>query len=126
MTQITLYTGGGVTFSPNWAAGRTESDYIRLVADDDMMLKKGDITTLCADVLKTDAPNWSEVPYIEANPEPEHIPAWDISQAEYFNVGDLVARDGVTYRCINGHYAAWAKQPPNDSYWEVADNDSIT
>lgn len=62
----------------------------------------------------------------ELPPEPEHIPAWDISQAEYFNAGDLVTRDGVTYRCTTGHYAAWAKQPPNESYWEVADNDSIT
>lgn len=62
----------------------------------------------------------------ELPPEPAHIPAWDISQAEYFNVGDLVTRDGVTYRCISGHYAAWSKQPPNESYWEVADNDSIT
>lgn len=70
MRQITLYTGGGVTFSPHWAEGRTESDYIRLVADDGMMLEKGNITTLCIDVLKTDATNWSEVPYVEPNPEP--------------------------------------------------------
>lgn len=65
--------------------------------------------------------------YIEGETmPPAHIPAWDISQAEYFNVGDLVTRDNVTYRCTSGHYAAWAKQPPNESYWEVADNDSIT
>ena len=70
MRQITLYTGGGVTFSPNWVEGRAESSYIRLVADDGMMLEKGNITTLCIDVLKTDAPNWSEVPYVEPIPEP--------------------------------------------------------
>lgn len=70
MRQITLYTGGGVTFSPHWAEGRTESDYIRLVADDGMMLENGNFTTFCIDVLKTDAPNWSEVPYVEPIPEP--------------------------------------------------------
>lgn len=65
MTQITLYTGGGVSLSPQYAEGRTESDYIRLVADDGMMLEKGSFTTLCIDVLKTDAPNWNEVLYVE-------------------------------------------------------------
>ena len=70
MTQITLYTGGGVTFSPQYAEGRTVSSFVRLVADEGMMLEKGNITTLCIDVLKTDAPNWNEVPYVEPIPEP--------------------------------------------------------
>lgn len=48
----------------------------------------------------------------------EHIPAWDVTQAEYIREGDRVSRDGVIYRCISGHYAAWNKQPPNDEYWE--------
>ena len=34
MTKMTLYTGGGVSYSPQYADGRTESDYVRLVADD--------------------------------------------------------------------------------------------
>lgn len=70
MKQITLYTGGGVSLSPVYVEGRTESDYVRLVADDGMMLEKGNITTLCVDVPKTDAPKWSEVPYVEPVPEP--------------------------------------------------------
>lgn len=70
MRQITLYTGAGASLTPVYTEGRTESDYIRLVADDGMMLEKGDVTTLCVDVLKTDAPNWSEVPYVEPEPEP--------------------------------------------------------
>ena len=61
----------------------------------------------------------------ELPPEPAHIPAWDITQAKYFNEGDLVTRDGVIYRCISGHYAAWSKQPPHDSYWEEVANESI-
>lgn len=51
-------------------------------------------------------------------PEPDHIPAWDVTQSEYIHEGDRVSRDGVTYRCISGHYAAWSKQPPNETYWE--------
>lgn len=47
------------------------------------------------------------------------IPAWDITQSEYIRAGDLVARDGITYRCTQGHYAAWSKQPPNQEFWEA-------
>lgn len=51
-------------------------------------------------------------------PVPDHIPAWDVTQSEYIHEGDRVSRDGVIYRCISGHYAAWNKQPPNEDYWE--------
>lgn len=50
----------------------------------------------------------------------ETTPAWDISQGEYIPVGFLLNRDGVTYECIAGHYAAWNKQPPNETYWKEA------
>lgn len=70
MKQITLYSGAGASLTPVYADGRFEADFVRLVADDGMMLKKGDKTTLCVDVLKTDAPNWSEVEYAEPEPEP--------------------------------------------------------
>ena len=62
---------------------------------------------------------WEFVPY----PEPiadNNTPAWDISQGEYIPVGFLLNRDGVTYECIAGHYAAWNKQPPNETYWKEA------
>ena len=65
MKQITLYTGGGVSLSPVYADGRTESDYVRLVADEGMMLKKGEVTLMCVDVLKEDASNWNEIEYVE-------------------------------------------------------------
>lgn len=45
-------------------------------------------------------------------------PAWDISQGEYIPEGFLLTRDGITYECIVGHYAAWNKQPPNEDYWK--------
>lgn len=57
----------------------------------------------------------------QEEPEPtaeEPTPAWDISQGEYIPAGFLLARDGVTYECIVGHYAAWNKQPPNSEYWK--------
>jgi hypothetical protein len=43
----------------------TESDYVRLVADEGMMLKKGKVTLMCVDVSKADVSNWNEVEYVE-------------------------------------------------------------
>lgn len=71
MTQITLYTGGGVSLSPVYADGRTESDYVRLVADEGMMLKKGKVTLMCVDVSKADISNWNEVEYVEPDKHSE-------------------------------------------------------
>lgn len=65
MTQITLYTGGGVSLSPVYAEGRRESDYVRLVAEDGMILVNGEREAFCVDVPKTDAGNWQEIEYIE-------------------------------------------------------------
>lgn len=62
----------------------------------------------------------TDVPIPPKEEEPDHIPAWDVTQAEYIYEGDLVSRDGITYRCKQGHYAAWSKQPPNADYWEIA------
>ena len=69
MTQMTLYTGGGVSLSPVRAEGRTESDYVRLIADEGMMLVNGERSTLCVDVLRTDAADWQEVGYDEPDPD---------------------------------------------------------
>ena len=65
MKTIKLYTGGGVSFSEEYAEGRVESPYVRLVADEGMMLKKGDITVFNIDILVSDAPNWTEVDFVE-------------------------------------------------------------
>lgn len=70
MRQITLYTGGGVTFSPQYAEGRTVSSFVRLVADEGMMLTNGEISTECVDVLSTDVNAWSEVEGEVPEPEP--------------------------------------------------------
>ena len=51
--------------SPKYEEGRTESAYVRLVADDGMMLKNGEQTAVCIDVLATNAENWTEVEYFE-------------------------------------------------------------
>lgn len=61
MTTRTLYTGGGVSLSPVYADGRTESAYVRLVADDGKALQKGEIVSTCVDVLADDVSNWTEI-----------------------------------------------------------------
>lgn len=65
MTKITLYTGGGVSLSPVYAEGRAESNYVRLIANEGMMLQKDEQTAECVDVLKTDVANWSEVEFAD-------------------------------------------------------------
>lgn len=61
MTRITLYTGGGVSFSPQYAEGRVESSYIRLVADEGKILINNDRMAICVDIPRSEASNWSEV-----------------------------------------------------------------
>lgn len=60
MIQKTLYTGNGVSLSPVYEEGRTESKYIRLIADDGMAITNGNTVTVCVDVLKTDAHLWTD------------------------------------------------------------------
>ena len=60
MIQKTLYTGNGVSLSPNWEEGRTESHYVRLIAYEDRAITDGVIVTLCVDVLAVDACNWTD------------------------------------------------------------------
>lgn len=80
MTKIILYTGNGVSLSPVYADGRTESAYIRLVADDGKMLKRGEQTAICIDVLAKDVDAWTEVDYVE----PKESTAED--KAEAFDI----------------------------------------
>ena len=71
-------------------------------------------------MLRADNLEWElvQLPESEEPTEEESTPAWDISQGEYIPEGFLLTRDGVTYECIVGHYAAWNKQPPNAEYWK--------
>ena len=83
MTQITLYTGGGVSISPVYEEGRTQSAYIRLVADEGKALQKGENITGCIDILPTDVPNWTEID----EPEPEN-PLDDTEALQILTGGD--------------------------------------
>ena len=58
MIQKPLYTGNGVSLSPVWAEGRTESRYVRLIADEDRAITNGETVTVCVDVLKSDVDKW--------------------------------------------------------------------
>ena len=75
MTTMILYTGGGISLSPVYAEGRTESAYVRLVADEGKALKKGEIVTPCVDVLASDVSNWTEID------EPAEDPDLDPAEA---------------------------------------------
>ena len=77
MKKTILYTGGGVSLSPVYADGRTESAYVRLVADDGKMLQKGELAAICIDALATEADTWKEVDYVE----PEESTAEDKAEA---------------------------------------------
>lgn len=71
MIQQTLYTGNGVSLSPMYAEGRTESKYVRLIADESKAITNGVTVTTCVDVLKSDADKWTdcELPADEAGEE---------------------------------------------------------
>lgn len=60
MKTITLYTGNGASLSPN-PTGRTESDYVRLVADNGKILTNGFDAVYCIDVHKSNISKWIEV-----------------------------------------------------------------
>lgn len=60
MIQRTLYTGSGVSLSPVYAEGRTESKYIRLIADEGKAITNGNTVTVCVDVLKENVPLWTD------------------------------------------------------------------
>lgn len=60
MIQKVLYTGNGISLSPVFADGRTESLYIRLIADDGKAITNGDIVTVCVDVLKENVSLWTD------------------------------------------------------------------
>lgn len=60
MTQITLYTGGGVSLSPQNTDDRIESNYVRLFADKGMGITDGNVIAICIDVLAATAAEWTD------------------------------------------------------------------
>ena len=58
MTIMKLYTGGGVSLSPQDGEGRTESDFVRLVADDGKGITDGNTITTCVDTKTPEA--WTD------------------------------------------------------------------
>lgn len=71
MIQKPLYTGNGVSLSPILAEGRTESRYVRLIADEGMAITNGDTVTDCVYLLADDVQNWRdcEMPPAEESEE---------------------------------------------------------
>lgn len=51
MIQKALYTGGGVSLSPENGEGRELSKYVRLVADAGAYITDGERVVSCTDVL---------------------------------------------------------------------------
>lgn len=80
MTIIKLYTGGGVSYSPEYAEGRTESDFVRLVADEGMGITDGIIVTTVVDT--NDPERWVDC---EMPEEPEEDPHADEALTRYTN-----------------------------------------
>ena len=71
MTTVTLYTGGGVSFSPLSGEGRTVSACVRLVADEGRGITDGQRVLFVADVRKEEAGSWYDC---DAPEEPETDP----------------------------------------------------
>ena len=69
MTTMPLYTGGGVSLSPNDGPGRVLSRYVRIIADDGKVLAKDDVIAYCLDILPEDIPGWEEID--EPAPDPD-------------------------------------------------------
>lgn len=86
MIQKTLYTGNGVSLSPVYAEGTTESKYIRLIADDGMAITNGTSVTVCVDVLKENVPLWTDC---ELPPDEESMTETEMKAKAYdILVGD--------------------------------------
>lgn len=75
MTIITLYTGGGVSLSPKYIEGRTESKYVRLIADEGRAISNGAIIVNSIDVLKEKTNEWYDTDAIDEPTEEEFAEA---------------------------------------------------
>ena len=70
MKQIELYTGGGVTLSPDPGNGRRLSPYVRLEAENGKGITNGDRITECVAVKATDVDMWSDCDMPDTVDEP--------------------------------------------------------
>lgn len=70
MTVLKLYTGRGVSYSTEYAEGRVESDFVRLVADEGMGITDGVIAATVVDT--NDPERWTDC---ELPDEPEDVSA---------------------------------------------------
>lgn len=61
MTAMILYGGEGVSLSPVYEEGRTDSGYRRLVAGTGKAMQKGQTIAPCIDVPVSDVENWEEI-----------------------------------------------------------------
>ncbi len=80
MIQKTLYTGNGASLSPVYAEGRTESKYIRLIAEEGKAITDGAVVSFCMDILKSEAGRWvdCEIPPEEPTETEQKARAFDI------------------------------------------------
>lgn len=92
MRQITLYTGDGVSLSPQNGEGRTVSQYTRLIADDGKAITNGSIVTTCIDVPSAEIVNWSDCDLSAADDEISDTP----EQSEMEDMAAALTLLGVT------------------------------
>lgn len=92
MRQITLYTGDGVSLSPQNGEGRTVSQYTRLIADDGKAITNGSIVTICIDVPSAEIVNWSDCDLSAADDEISDTP----EQSEMEDMAAALTLLGVT------------------------------
>lgn len=64
-----LYSGNGVSYSPEFSEGMREADKVRLIADEGKVITNGIITLTCKDVTPEEVNNWSDCELIEDFPE---------------------------------------------------------
>ncbi len=75
MRQTTLYTGAGISLSPEAGDGRKVSAYVRLDAEDGMGITDGASITTSINVKAAEAANWKDCD--EPNNEASDIPVED-------------------------------------------------
>lgn len=69
MKQIILYTGGGVSLSPEAGEGRRVSAYVRLEAEEGKGITDGETVTTCVIAKAADAVNWKDCDAPSAEPD---------------------------------------------------------
>ena len=92
MRQITMYTGDGVSLSPQNGEGRTVSQYTRLIADNGKAITNGSIVTICIDVPSAEIVNWSDCDLSAADDEISDTP----EQSEMEDMAAALTLLGVT------------------------------